>query len=461
MVSRRKRTSPIRRSVLLPLSFGLAVLTAVSLLWLATSVRTASSIRADGGAEYGNQLAVRQFYGTVNRVLRGGDGAALARAFAPELLTPAAAAGTPSPVDALVGRLTAVRDAYPDLHYTVETLVADGDFVIAQIAARATRRRSGRGLAIDGPPLVWSGTDRFRFVDGLIVEYRAGWETIVAKDAGWTVTVNHPPDGPTLVAVVRFIFAAGTRLPAVAAPGPVLYVVESGRLLAESSATAPEMPSTPGTPPAAGRSQNPGDHVRAGNPLIVPAGVSVELENDGPTAAVVLGVVLFPFAPVPHDEARASQTVADRVLSMYVPAGGAAPEVAWPSGLTVRGLAATVIDGPGPHPLVVAGDPIVLAPGEAIGTHRVGDVEFVTVDAGSAGLVVTSPELHVSRASENVRPSNPGVVDESGPADGKAFALSTGDSAAIVGGTVQAERNVGGAPLSVLVLTITPADDPQ
>jgi quercetin dioxygenase-like cupin family protein len=53
------------------------------------------------------------------------------------------------------------------------------------------------------------------------------------------------------------------------------------------------------------------------------------------------------------------------------------------------------------------------------------------------------------------------VVDESRAADGKTDALSTGDSATIVGGSVQSVRNVGDAPLSVLVLTVTPGDLPQ
>ena len=42
--------------------------------------------------------------------------------------------------------------------------------------------------------------------------------------------------------------------------------------------------------------------------------------------------------------------------------------------MTVRGLTATVIDGGGPRPLVVAGDPVILVPGEAIGQHQVDGV---------------------------------------------------------------------------------------
>jgi hypothetical protein len=446
--------------VLLPLSFGVAVLTATALLLLAASVRTAPPTRADGGAEHDNELAVRRFYQAVNRVLRGGDAEMLSRAFAPEALTPATSVGKTSPVDLLVDRLTAVRHRYPDVQFTVEALAANGDVVIAQIAVGATQRRSAGGLAIDGPPFAWHGDDRFRFVDGLIVEYVARWETLAAPEAGWSATVDHPPGGPTLVAVVRFTLLAGMRLPPVRAPlATTIYVVQSGRLLTESSGTPLASASAPATPSAAGGPWDAVEQLRAGDRLVVPAGVSVGLDNEDATAAVVLAVVLAPFSPVPRDEASASQTVTDRVLAEYEPDAGAAPEIAWPSGLTVQGLTATVVDGFGPLPLVVAGDPALLAPGETIGKHRVDGLEFVLVEAGLASLIVTSPELHVSRAPDNARPASPGVVDESGPADGKSVALANSDAAAIVGGTVQAVSNAGEDPLSLLVLTITPVDD--
>jgi predicted ester cyclase len=447
--------------VLLPVSCGLAVLTAIALLLLAASVQTAPSILADASAQPANQRTVRQFYEGVNRVLRGGDDAALSRDFVPEVLTPVATPGQPSLAGALVDRLTALRRTYPDLQFTVETVVAEGDLVIAQITAAATLRQSESGLAIDGPPLAWSGTDRFRFEDGLIVEYVAGWEAIAVPDAGWTVTVDDPPDGKILVAVVRFTLLSGTSLPPIAAGGPAVYVVESGRVLAGSSdapiagAKAPEALFT-----FVG-SQSEGEPLLAGDHLVVPAGAWVTLGNHDPTAAVVLGVMFVPYTPPPYDEAGAAQSIADQVLAMYAPADGPGPKVVWPPGLTVRGLAATVIDGSGPRPLVVTGDPTVLALGETIGAHRVNNVEFLMVEAGTAGLEATSPALHDNRALDSVRSADPGVVDESRAADGKTDALSTGDSATIVGGSVQSVRNVGDAPLSVLVLTVTPGDLPQ
>jgi predicted ester cyclase len=67
-------------------------------------------------------------------------------------------------------RLSVYHLAFPDLHYTVEALVAEGDQVVARWQARGTH--SGKfGLHTPtGEQMTWAGMTIWRIADGQIVE---------------------------------------------------------------------------------------------------------------------------------------------------------------------------------------------------------------------------------------------------------------------------------------------------
>jgi len=83
---------------------------------------------------------------------------------------------------ALVKRIVAVwRTAFPDLHFTVETMVAEGDLVMCEVSLSGTHLGEfhlipplqGPSLAPNGKKFQIKHIHRFRLKDGKIVEHFA------------------------------------------------------------------------------------------------------------------------------------------------------------------------------------------------------------------------------------------------------------------------------------------------
>src|SRR5438067_1644058 len=67
------------------------------------------------------------------------------------------------------------RTTFPDLYYTVELLVAEGDMVVTRVTARGTHTGEYRGLTYKGIPptgkqVTWTYTSIDRIRDGKMVE---------------------------------------------------------------------------------------------------------------------------------------------------------------------------------------------------------------------------------------------------------------------------------------------------
>ena len=64
----------------------------------------------------------------------------------------------------------AVLRAYPDMHYTIDHLIAEGDLVAVYLTAVGTQDGSFFGIAPSGNRSTFSGVYHCRFHDGLIIE---------------------------------------------------------------------------------------------------------------------------------------------------------------------------------------------------------------------------------------------------------------------------------------------------
>jgi predicted ester cyclase len=62
------------------------------------------------------------------------------------------------------------RTAFPDLEYTIEQEMAEGDFVMARFSATGIHLGEFLGAAPTGRPVTYTGVDINRIVDGRIVE---------------------------------------------------------------------------------------------------------------------------------------------------------------------------------------------------------------------------------------------------------------------------------------------------
>ena len=68
-------------------------------------------------------------------------------------------------------RITSFHKAFPDIHLTIEDLVAEGDKVVFRITIRGTHQGAFMGIAPTGKPVTVSAIDIARFADGKIVEH--------------------------------------------------------------------------------------------------------------------------------------------------------------------------------------------------------------------------------------------------------------------------------------------------
>ncbi len=66
-----------------------------------------------------------------------------------------------------------VRSAFPDFHYTVEEIVAEGDKVAARLTAEATHRGQFLDIAPTGKHARWTEIHEGRMVQGKVSEHWA------------------------------------------------------------------------------------------------------------------------------------------------------------------------------------------------------------------------------------------------------------------------------------------------
>jgi predicted ester cyclase len=96
--------------------------------------------------------------------------------------------------------VTALRTGFPDLHFTVEDQVAEGDLVVTRWTARGTHRGSFEGVPATGREVRLAGTDIDRLVGGEVVECWAQVDELglmrqlgaIAADAARSDTAREP-----------------------------------------------------------------------------------------------------------------------------------------------------------------------------------------------------------------------------------------------------------------------------
>ena len=66
--------------------------------------------------------------------------------------------------------VTMFRTAFPDLHFTIEDQIAEGDMVVTRWTARGTHRGDFQGVPATGREIRLTGTDIDRMTNGKVVE---------------------------------------------------------------------------------------------------------------------------------------------------------------------------------------------------------------------------------------------------------------------------------------------------
>ena len=87
----------------------------------------------------------------------------------------------PEPVRGVEGAkasITGYRDAFPDVHITVEEQIAEGEFVTTRWTAQGTHQGDLMGIAPTGKQATVTGITIDKIVDGRIVESRTNWDNL-------------------------------------------------------------------------------------------------------------------------------------------------------------------------------------------------------------------------------------------------------------------------------------------
>jgi len=70
------------------------------------------------------------------------------------------------------------RTAFPDLQFTTEDQVAEGDKVVTRWTARGTHKGELMGIPATGKQIVVTGIDIFRISSGKVVEEWVNWDAL-------------------------------------------------------------------------------------------------------------------------------------------------------------------------------------------------------------------------------------------------------------------------------------------
>jgi predicted ester cyclase len=123
-------------------------------------------------AESANKAVYRRF---VEEVINKGDISVIDDLFHPEYLDHTAPPGAPKGLsvhDQVAGIPRMFRGAFPDLKFTIESMVEEGDWVGTRVQGEGTHTGVPfMGLEPSGRRAVWSSFGMFRLQDGKIIEH--------------------------------------------------------------------------------------------------------------------------------------------------------------------------------------------------------------------------------------------------------------------------------------------------
>ena len=105
--------------------------------------------------------------------INAGDLSRLESLVAPDGVDHAVPPSMPPTRDSAIQFLTMFRSAFPDLQYTVEDVIAEGDRVVQRSLARGTMKGDFLEMPATGQSAAWGEVHILRIEDGKIVEHWA------------------------------------------------------------------------------------------------------------------------------------------------------------------------------------------------------------------------------------------------------------------------------------------------
>ena|SRR5438067_4988045 len=104
--------------------------------------------------------------------------AAVAEFYAPDFIDHVHPRDRSSDLEDVKQIYTSWRASFPDWHFTLETVMAEGDVVAIQGTAHGTHRGAFMGIAPTGKEVTVTATEVFRIAQGKIVEFWANMDEL-------------------------------------------------------------------------------------------------------------------------------------------------------------------------------------------------------------------------------------------------------------------------------------------
>jgi predicted ester cyclase len=138
-----------------------AVLIAGGLTLPAASARHRSSTEA-------NKTLVRQ---SLEEMFNQGNVAAVDKYVAADYVEHQTMPGIPPGREGLKQVITTLRQAFPDMHITIDDVIAEGDKVVVRSSLQGTQKGAFMGIAPTGKTVTMTGIDILRLQNGIAVEH--------------------------------------------------------------------------------------------------------------------------------------------------------------------------------------------------------------------------------------------------------------------------------------------------
>jgi predicted ester cyclase len=107
-----------------------------------------------------------------------GNFAVIDELMGPNFVDHSAPPGVPATTEGAKAFFAMLREAFPDLHATIDDQIAEGDRVVQRTTAHGTMKGDFQGMPVSGKEATWEAIHILRFADGKYVEHWAVTDTL-------------------------------------------------------------------------------------------------------------------------------------------------------------------------------------------------------------------------------------------------------------------------------------------
>ena len=115
-----------------------------------------------------NKATARRF---LEEVINQGNVSVIDETSSPNFVDHSLPPGVPAGNEGFRAFITMFRTAFPDLHYTIDDEIAEGDRIVHRTTARGTMKGDFQGMPASGKTATWSEIHITRFESGKAVEH--------------------------------------------------------------------------------------------------------------------------------------------------------------------------------------------------------------------------------------------------------------------------------------------------